>query len=392
MVTQTSRALGILGETTPHEHSIGLYVHTPFCTKKCYFCSFNTAPHDDHAMAQYLLALSLEIDLVASAPWARDLSIETIFFGGGTPSLLSGDQLASVLERIRTRFAVDARAEITVESNPESLDAPKLARYCEAGVTRISLGVQTLDDAILPILGRLHDAAAAQRAFAACRAVGFDSVSVDLMYGLPGLTSDAWTRGLRTVLDWQPDHLSAYGLTLDPGSLWGAHGVRDVPPEDTVVEQYWALAREAAARGFEHYEVSNYARGGYRSRHNQIYWKRREYLALGPGACGFIGDVRYANVKPVTRYAAHLDEGALPIDTSERVTAAQALAERLFLGLRTSDGVARDVLETRVAGAPALRRHVDTWIVEGLLIVEGDRVRLSERGFLVSDALFVELL
>jgi oxygen-independent coproporphyrinogen-3 oxidase len=252
--------------------------------------------------------------------------------------------------------------------------------------------VQTLDDAILPVLGRLHDAAAAQRAFAACRAVGFDSVSVDLMYGLPGLTQDAWTRGVRAVLDWQPDHLSAYGLTLDSGSLWGARGVRDLPPEDTVVEQYWALAREAAARGFEHYEVSNYARGGHRSRHNQIYWKRREYLALGPGACGFIGDVRYANVKPVTRYAVRLDEGALPIDTSERVTAAQALAERLFLGLRTSDGVARDVLETRVAGSPALRRHVDTWIAEGLLIVEGDRVRLSERGFLVSDALFVELL
>jgi oxygen-independent coproporphyrinogen-3 oxidase len=369
-----------------------MYVHAPFCSKKCYFCSFNTAPHDDDSMTQYLGALSREIDLVASASWARGLSIETIFLGGGTPSLLSGDQLASVLARIRARFVVAPDAEITVESNPESLDAPKLARYREAGVTRISLGVQTLDDDILPVLGRLHDAAAAQRAFAACRAVGFDSVSVDLMYGLPGLTRDAWTRGLRTVLDWQPDHLSAYGLTLDSGSLWGASGVSDLPPEDTVVEQYWALAREAAARGFEHYEVSNYARGGHRSRHNQIYWKRREYLALGPGACGFIGDVRYANVKPVTRYAALLDEGALPIDTSERVTAAEALAERLFLGLRTSDGVPRDVLETRVAGAPALRRHVDAWIAEGLLILDGDRVRLTERGFLVSDALFVELL
>ena len=370
-----------------------MYVHAPFCTKKCYFCSFNTAPHDDGAMATYLLALAREIDLLAVAPWARDIAVETIFLGGGTPSLLSGDELAGVLDRIRARFAVDARAEITVESNPESLDAPKLARYRDAGVTRISLGVQTLDDAILPVLGRLHDAAAAQRAFAMCRAVGFDSVSVDLMYGLPGLTPDAWTRGVRTVLDWQPDHLSAYGLTLDSGSLWGARGVSDLPPEDTVVEQYWALAREAAARGFEHYEVSNYARGGHRSRHNQIYWKRREYVALGPGACGFIGDVRYANVKPVTRYAGRLDEGALPIDTSERVTATQALAERLFLGLRTSDGVARDVLETRVAGAPAaLRRHVDTWIAEGLLVVEGDRIRLTERGFLVSDTLFVELL
>jgi len=386
------RALGILAETAPNELPVGMYVHVPFCTKKCYFCSFNTAPHDDGAMATYLLALAREIELLAAAPWMRDVSIESVFFGGGTPSLLRGEELAGLLEHLRARFRVERDAEITVESNPESLDAPKLARYRDAGVTRISLGVQTLDDGILPVLGRLHDAAEAQRAFAACRAVGFDSVSVDLMYGLPGLTRDAWTRGLRTVLDWQPDHLSAYGLTLDSGSLWGARGVSDLPPEDTVIEQYWALAHEAAARGFEHYEVSNYARGGHRSRHNQIYWRRREYLALGPGACGFIGDVRYANVKPVARYAGLLDEGALPIDTSERVTSAQALAERLFLGLRTSDGVPRDVLETRVAGAPALRRHVDAWIDEGLLLDDGDRVRLSERGFLLSDALFVELL
>jgi oxygen-independent coproporphyrinogen-3 oxidase len=222
--------------------------------------------------------------------------------------------------------------------------------------------------------------------------VGFDNVSVDLMYGLPGLDPDGWTRAVRAVLAWEPDHLSAYGLTLDAGSLWGASGVNGLPEEDTVVAQYWTLAREAAARGFDHYEISNYARPGRRSRHNQIYWRRREYVALGPGACGFVGDVRYANVKPVARYGALLDAATLPIDTTERLTEAQALAERLFLGLRTSEGVAREVFDARLAGASALQRRVDGWLADGLMHADRDRVRLTERGFLLSDALFVELL
>ena len=382
----------MLAETAPSQAAIGVYLHVPFCTKKCYFCSFNTAPMDDAAMRRYLDALHREIDIVADSPWASRVRLDTIFFGGGTPSLLGGPELTAILERLRARFVVAADAEVTVESNPESLDGPKLAQYRAAGVNRISLGVQAMDDAILPAIGRLHDATAARTAFDACRAAGFDHVSVDLMYGLPGLDLDGWTRAIRAVLDWEPDHLSAYGLTLDEGSLWGATGVSGLPPEDTVVSQYWALAREAAARGFEHYEVSNYARPGHRSRHNQIYWRRGEYLALGPGACGFVGEVRYANVKPVSRYASLLEAGALPIDTSERLTTAQALAERLFLGLRTADGVPREALEARAATTPALRRRIDAWRADGLLEADGNRVRLTERGFLLSDALFVELI
>jgi oxygen-independent coproporphyrinogen III oxidase len=392
IATSSPGPLGVLAETAPNQAAVGLYVHVPFCTKKCYFCSFNTAPMDDRAMRRYLDALHREIDLVASAPWAPRVHLETVFFGGGTPSLLSGADLTAILDHLRARFVIASGAEVTVESNPESLGGPKLAQYREAGVSRISLGVQALDDAILPAIGRLHDATAARAAFAACRAAGFDDVSVDLMYGLPGLDLDGWTRAIRAVLDWEPDHLSAYGLTLDAGSLWGAGDVSGLPPEDTVVAQYWALAREAEVRGLEHYEVSNYARPGHRSRHNQIYWRRGEYLALGPGACGFVGDVRFANVKPVARYAALLESDVLPIDTSERLTAAQALAERLFLGLRTADGVPREVLETRAAATPALRRRFDAWLADGLMEVDAERIRLTERGFLLSDALFVELI
>ena len=385
--------LGALAETTPRSRSLGLYVHVPFCAKRCFYCSFNTAPLTDRAELQrYHAAVRREIALLAGAPWAPAVEIETVFLGGGTPSLLEADEMARLLDTIRTQLTVRPDAEVTVECNPESVSRDKLAAYRAAGVTRISLGVQSLDDAVLPRLGRLHDARGAWAAFAAAREAGHDNVSVDLMYGLPALDLAVWTRSIEGVLAWEPEHVSAYGLTLDAGSLWAATGVEGLPPEGTVVEQYWALARAAAARGLEHYEISNYARPGYRSRHNQIYWHAAEYLAAGPGACGFVGDVRYGNVKPLARYCATLEAGALPIETSERLTDHQRRSEGLFLGLRLADGVPRAALQARIEGDAALARRITAWREAGWLVDRGPNVALTEAGFLVSDALFVELL
>jgi oxygen-independent coproporphyrinogen-3 oxidase len=300
--------------------------------------------------------------------------------------------MTGILDTLRVHFSVERDAEITVECNPESVSRGKLSAYREAGVNRISLGVQSLDDSILPVLGRLHDAGGARRAFEEVRAAGFGNVSVDLMYGLPKQDGGVWARSVEGVLGWGPEHLSAYGLTLDAGSVWAATGVEGLPAESAVVEQYWTLARAATARGFEHYEISNYARPGFRSRHNQIYWRAAEYLACGPGACGFVGDVRYGNVKPVTRYCSALEDGALPIDTSERLSARQRLGERLILGLRLADGIPRAWLDERVAGDAALARRVAAWREAGILADRGERVALTEEGFLVSDGLFVELV
>jgi len=186
--------------------------------------------------------------------------------------------------------------------------------------------------------------------------------------------------------------VSAYALTLDGGSPWGARGVAGLPAEDEVVAQYWALARAAVARGFEHYEISNYARPGHRARHNVGYWQAAEYLAAGPGGCGFIGDIRYANHKPLARWRAAIERGTLPVETSERLTPRQRLAERLFLGLRTSDGVPAAWLAERARGEPTLARRIASWQDAGHLVVDADRARLTESGFLVSDALFVDLL
>jgi len=343
-------------------------------------------------MDPYLRALHGELDLLGGLPWARDVPIATVFLGGGTPSLLEPDALAAVLDHLRAGWPLAPDAEITVECNPESVTRARLADYRAGGVTRVSLGVQALDDAVLKTLGRLHDARGARAAFDAAREAGYDDVSVDLMYGLPGLAVAAWAADVERVLDWGPDHVSAYALTLDGGSPWGTRGVAGLPAEDEVVAQYWTLARAAATRGFEHYEVSNYARAGHRARHNLGYWHAAEYLAAGPGGCGFVGDVRYGNVKPIARWRAAVDAGTLPVETCERLTPRQRLAERLFLGLRTSDGVPAAWLAERTAGEPALARRIEAWQSAGHLLVDDGRARLTESGFIVSDALFVDLL
>jgi len=377
----------------PRADRLGAYVHVPFCTKRCGYCSFNTAPYLEAAVPRFLRALDVEIALAGAAPWSTGVRLRTIFLGGGTPSLLAPDELAGVLDALRARFGIEPDAEITVECNPESVSAERLAGYRAAGVTRISLGVQSLDDRVLPTLDRLHSAADARRAFDGARAAGFPHVSLDLIYGLPGDDGAGWQRTVREALAWAPDHLSAYALSLDEGSAWTASGVRGLPAEDAVAAQYRALTRLAAEAGFEHYEVSNYARPGHRSAHNQVYWHAEEYLGLGPGACGFLGDVRYGNAKPLERYCATLEAGRLPVATHEALTARQRLAERLFLGLRTSDGVPAAWLEERLAlERGRLPERLDDWRARGLLETRGDRMRLTEEGFFLSDALFVDLL
>jgi len=410
-----------LASWAPRAGAVGAYLHVPFCTKRCGYCSFNTAPDSPGAVARFLPALLGEMDIVARAPWAGAVNLRSVFLGGGTPSLLPAEAMAEILEHLRARFGVEAAAEITVECNPESVSLERLAGYRRAGVTRISLGVQSLDDRILPTLDRLHTAAQAREAFDAARAAGFEDVSVDLIYGLPGLDLATWEETVKGALGWAPDHLSAYALTLDEGSLWNAAasagraggrrgagappseasespagraaGSILLPPEETVTAQYSRLVQLAAEAGFEHYEVSNYARPGHRSAHNQIYWHAEEYLGLGPGACGFLGDVRYGNVKPVERYRGMVAAGNAPVDTHETLTPRQRLAERLILGLRLGDGIPSAWLEERVALAPArLPATLEAWRERGLLAESDGRVRLTETGFLLSDALFVELL
>ena len=354
-------------------------MHLPFCVERCGYCSFNTAPYTPGGQDRFLSALLREWDLFHGAPWAGGVRLDTLFLGGGTPSLLTVDQMAALLGRIGARFAVEPGAEVTGECNPDD-------------VTRERVHICSVNSASA-VFNRRHSARQARAAFAAAREAGADNISVDLIYGLPGLDLATWTATVREVIAWGPDHLSAYGLTLDEGSLWHARGVSGLPPEEAVTAQYWALAEAAAEAGFEHYEVSNYARPGFRSRHNQRYWHWEEYLGLGPGACGFLGHVRYANVKPVERYTTLVEAGQLPLATHEVLTPRQALAEQLILGLRMSDGIEAARLAERCGlERGRLPEVLDAWRERGLLADPEGRVRLTEAGFLLSDALFTELL
>src|SRR5262249_39320826 len=218
------------------------------------------------------------------------------------------------------------------------------------------------------------------RAFDAARGAGFDNVSVDLIYGLPELSLSAWESTVSQVIAWNPDHLSAYALALDEGSLWHARGVARLPAEDTVGAQYRRLAQVRVDGGYEHYEIWNYARPGRRSAHNQIYWRAEEYVGLGPGAAGFLGDVRYVNVKPVERYASLVEAGRPPVASHEVLTPRQRLAERLFLGLRTSDGVPRLWLEERLAPGAGGQLPLPDNRGDGALVLRNDRVGVATRG------------
>jgi len=425
-----------LAAWAPRAKVLGAYLHIPFCTQRCGYCSFNTAPDAPGAVARFVPALLGEIDLAAKAPWAAAIRLKSVFVGGGTPSLLPPEAMAAILDRLRAHFPIEPSAEITVECNPESVSVERLTGYRNAGVTRISLGVQSLADRILPALDRLHTAAHAREAFDAARAAGFSDVSADLIYGLPGLDVPTWEATVTGVLGWQPDHLSAYALTLDEGSLWHAKGMSAgraagrrgagappseaseipagraggrrgagappseasenpilLPAEETATAQYRRMTELAAEAGFEHYEVSNYARPGHRSAHNQIYWRAEEYLGFGPGACGFLGEVRYANVKAVDRWAAMIAAGDAPVGSHETLTPRQRMAERLILGLRLREGVPAEWLQERVAlDGSRLRGVLAAWTERGLLVTEDARARLTEPGFLLSDALFMELL
>jgi oxygen-independent coproporphyrinogen-3 oxidase len=377
----------------PVGEQFGIYLHCPYCRTKCPYCDFNVAIHREDRIAPFVAALRAEIARYAALPWAGRIPASSLFFGGGTPSLLPPEAVASVLSDARHGLGLAPDAEVTLEANPEGLDADRLRAFRAAGVTRLSLGIQSLDDAVLRRLGRTHSAMDAAAAYRAARAAGFDDVSVDLLYASPDQDLATWIQTLETALAWGPDHLSAYALTLEPATPFGRRPPAGLPDEDLQVAQFDALVERAARAGLERYEVSNFARPGRRSRHNLGYWHRRDYLGLGPGAHGGLGAVRYWTRRSEPRWRAAVLGGEWGIESWERLSERQIAGERLVLGLRLADGVPLEWLERHLApaqdpGAPVVDRYVEA----GLMAVRAGRVALTDRGVLLSDTIFAELI
>ncbi len=322
----------------------GLYLHIPFCRQKCSYCDFYSVPERPDLLAAYPGLLRRQLDLSRhSGLWTGP--INSVFFGGGTPSLLPPEAIASVLEGAAAHFGLAPGAEVTLEANPGTVTEATLAGYRAAGVNRLSLGIQSLNDLALQRLGRLHDAAAARRAVGWARAAGFTNLSCDLIYALPEQDAAALDEEIEALLELAPEHLSTYALTVEEGTpLAAQHRARPLPfpDEDLIAAGYRQLDRTLTEAGYEHYEISNFARPGRECRHNQATWRREAYLGIGAGAHSFLASgwgQRLAVPADLSAYGSDLTAGLDPAKVLETFDRRGAMAETLYLGLRTSAGV-----------------------------------------------------
>jgi oxygen-independent coproporphyrinogen-3 oxidase len=360
----------------------GLYVHVPFCSAKCRYCDFYSL-NAPRLIPTYLNALSREAAVYAPT-WPE--SFDSLYIGGGTPTRLSNAQLQNLFESLSI-FAFDSDIEITVEANPEDITDEKIQALKSQGVNRISLGVQSLDDRELAFLGRRHTAQQALDSVKIIKSAGLEKIGLDLIYGLPGQTATAWQRTLEQTVAFKPDHLSCYMLTIETGTAMHRDfetGKVTGLDEETARELFFLTSRFLSDHGYDHYEVSNFARGKEnRSRHNSKYWFGADYLGLGPAAHSFRNKKRWWNVRSIRRWAERLADGKSPVHGREQLTAEQRRIEAIFLGLRTRQGIHQDTL----AGSKEAQTLVDQWREAGLAISDGNRIVLTLDGLVVSDAL-----
>jgi putative oxygen-independent coproporphyrinogen III oxidase len=389
--TLPDEALATLGE-----RRFGVYVHVPFCRVRCGYCDFNTYTATElgggASQAAYADTAIRELDLLADvledAP-----AVDTVFFGGGTPTLLPSADLVRMLDAVRDCFGLAESAEVTTEANPDSVTRESLEVLRAGGFTRVSFGMQSAVPSVLAVLDRTHDPERVPQAVAWAREAGFDpagggSISLDLIYGTPGETLEDWRRSLDAALACAPDHVSAYSLIVEDGTALSRQvraGVLPMPDQDDLADKYLLADEVLGGDGLEWYEVSNWAReDAARCRHNELYWTSQNWLGVGPGAHAHVGGVRWWNVKHPTAYAARLAAGESPAHAREVLDADTRRVERVLLELRLRDGLPLAVLDDAT--------RADRPIRDGLVTLQGDRLVLTLRGRLLADAVIRDLV
>jgi putative oxygen-independent coproporphyrinogen III oxidase len=358
----------------------GAYLHVPFCLTRCHYCDFVTYTGMEGLRRPYAAALLEEAALAAAALGPEPPEVTSVFVGGGTPTLLPPGDLARLLGRLRELLPFAPGAEVTVEANPDTVEAAMAEGLAGAGVTRVSMGAQSFDDRVLASLGRVHDAARVAAAAATLRAAGVPALNLDLIYGGPGEDAGSWSATLEAALALEPEHLSAYALTIEPATKFGrlvAAGRMAEPGEDDLADRYETACAALAAAGYHHYEVSNWATPGHASRHNLTYWRRGRYLGLGAGAHEFDGTTRRWNGNEVPEYLKRVRQGRRPTAGEERLDPTQARFEALALRLRTADGLGPD--EASSLGADPGGAEASHLRTAGLL-APGPGLRLTEKG------------
>jgi len=368
--------------------TLGLYIHIPFCKAKCAYCDFYSLAHSEEKMDAYMTALLRHLEEVA--PRAAGMRVDTVYFGGGTPSYLGAARLCRILQTVLRRYGVTRDAEITLEANPDSAgDWKELRRLRRAGFNRLSLGVQSTDDALLRRIGRVHTYEQVQQAVRAARQAKFTNLSLDLIYGLPGQTMEDWQRTLADAVALGPEHLSCYGLKLEEGTpLWQQRQTLTLPDDDAQADMYLYTVAALGEMGYEQYEISNFAKPGKASRHNLKYWNMEEYAGFGPGAHSDFGGVRYGYVRDIDSYIA----GKLVLSESENDSTLARDYEYVMLSLRTAAGIDRQAFEKRYHQRfQPMETLFEQYEKAGLALPTEGGWRLTPKGFLVSNSIIAAL-
>jgi putative oxygen-independent coproporphyrinogen III oxidase len=388
--------------------NMGAYIQVPFCQTKCTYCNFHTGVVSATRYGPYATAVCREIEFwhaEQSAGGLEDARIDTVYCGGGTPSLLDPAMLTGILEALRSKLTQDAAPEVTLEADPETITSEKACAWLAAGFNRISLGVQSFDDLELKASGRLHRRSDVYRAAQFLREAGFGNINMDLIAGLPRQTHESWEQSLSELLGLRPEHISIYMLELDDGSRLGQESLAGgsrysagaLPGDDATVEFYESACSHLLADGYEHYEISNWALPGWRSQHNMKYWRRLPYIGFGAGAHSFDGSQRWANLHDPGRYVTCTEQGTSTREQIETITREQALEEEFFLGLRQLEGIDLHRIEREYSGAlngrvGSLMDRIAQLRWQGLVELEGGRLRLAPDRLTVSNQVFTELL
>ncbi len=373
---------------------LAIYIHIPFCAKHCAYCDFNTYVEKLQSDLVQNTVLAICHDIRANS---NSRPISSIFFGGGTPTFLSGENLELIINTVFDNFDVSRDAEISSEANPGSSDAQKFQKMHSAGFNRLSIGVQSFDDELLVALDRFHTSDEAESALIAARAAGFENLNLDLMFGLPKQNLDHWGATLERAISIGTEHLSLYALTLEPGTRFErlqAGGKLELPEEDIELEMYERCIYQLTHAGYEHYEVSNFAKPGYRSRHNQVYWRNEEYLGFGPGAVSYMDGRRWKRERLPVRYIRKMNLTEDLAVESEALDFDGQLGETMMLGLRLIDGLPLARIRDRFGIEPLVEfaAQIDSLSSNGLLELENDVLKLTHRGLLLANTVLAEFL
>jgi oxygen-independent coproporphyrinogen III oxidase len=381
-------------DTLQHVSPTSLYVHVPFCASRCFYCDFTTYVAPSSAVESYVDALQIEFDLLSNRV---SEPLQTVFFGGGTPTLLSSRQLERVLTSMRNRFPIGDDAEITFEANPGTVDAEKLEVMRAFGVNRISFGAQSLNERLLMAIGRLHDAEAVYKGVELAHAAGYPHINVDLMFGLPEQGLHDVEASLDGLMAMDVDHVSAYWLKVEPGTpfaKWQSQGELPLPGEDAEADMYDLVRERLAAHGYVHYEVSNFAKPGGEARHNLVYWRNEGYWAAGVGAHGYAYGVRYENVKSLLAYHDKLSQRQRPIAEEVHISTLESMEDTMMLGLRLRGGVPASVFAAR----HGFQMHrvfgdiIERLSQQGLVEWSGDSLRLTDKAWPIANVVFEEFI